>query len=156
RAMPASEYASHKLCLPKRLTNCNAIRRPKPVFTKPLEIKKAMTMSQILLLPKPCTAFFISETPVITMTVKPSIDTAPIGIACVIQAMIDATKIANIYQASILSESRLKGVMSQISIPSTKGKMNVRYFIEFCILQFPYCYTGYLLQLSIYTYKKEM
>jgi len=90
------------------------------------------------------------------MTVKPSIDTAPIGIGCVIQAMIVATKIANIYQACILSESGLKGVSSQISIPITKGKMNLRYFIEFCILQFPSFHTGYLLQLLIYTYKKEM
>src|SRR5699024_1240585 len=115
-----------------------------------------MTMSQILLLPKLCTAFFIQETPVITMTVKPSIDTAPSGMGCVIQTMMVATKIANIYQACILSESGRRAQRSQISIPITKGKMKLRYIIEFCILQFPSFYTGYLLQLSIYTYKKEM
>ena len=76
-----------------------AIRRPKPVLTKPLEMKNAIAISHILLLPKPWTAVLISTTPTNTVNVNPIIDTAPMGIGCVIQAMIVATNIANIYHA---------------------------------------------------------
>src|SRR5699024_8076898 len=132
------------------------MRRPSPVITKPLEIKKAMTISQMMLLPNPCTADLISATPVNAIKVIPNMNTDPICIGCVIQAIIVDTKIANIYQACMLNDSGLRGVSAQISIPMTRGRMNLRYLIEFCILNFPSFYTDYSLQLSIYPYKKVL
>src|SRR5699024_1315193 len=113
-------------------------------------IKKAMTISQMLLLPNPCTAVFISATPVNTIKVKPNMDTAPIGIGCVIQAIIVDTKIANIYQACMLNDSGLRVVSAQISMPLTRGSVLLRYLMEFCKLYYRAIYTDYSLQKSIY------
>jgi hypothetical protein len=44
----------NSIFFPNNLTNCRAIRRPSPVFTNPLEMKKAIAISQILLLPFTC------------------------------------------------------------------------------------------------------
>lgn len=94
--------------LPNNLTKWSAICLPRPVFTNPLEMKNAIAINQMLLLPKPATAVFMSIIPTSTMTVKPIIDTAPIDIGCVIQAMIVATNIANIYHAVGSTASGLK------------------------------------------------
>ncbi len=51
--------------------------------------------------------------PTSTIIVNPIIETAPIGIGCVIQAMIVATNIANIYHAVGSTASGLKGVSAQ-------------------------------------------
>ena len=53
KSTPTSEYASPNVFLPNNLTNWSAIRRPRPVLTNPLEMKKAIAISQILLLPNP-------------------------------------------------------------------------------------------------------
>ena len=74
-------------------------------------MKNAIAINQMLLLPKPATAVFMSIIPTSTMTVKPIIDTAPIDIGCVIQAMIVATN-TNIYHA-VGSTAGLKGVSAQ-------------------------------------------
>ena len=78
------------------------------LFSQILEMKNAIAINQMLLLPKPATAVFMSTMPTSTMIVNPIIETAPIGIGCVIQAMIVATNIANIYHAVGSTASGLK------------------------------------------------
>lgn len=55
------------------------------------------------------------------------IDTAPIGIGCVIQQIMVPTNIANISHASRLNDSGLKGASTAISMPMTRG--NINFFI---------------------------
>lgn len=67
---------------------------------------------------------FVSITPTNTVSVNPMIDTAPIGIGCVIQPIMVPTNIANISHASRLNDSGLKGASTAISMPMTRGNIN--------------------------------
>ncbi|CAA3926191.1 Uncharacterised protein [Staphylococcus aureus] len=109
-------------------------------------MKKAIAINQMLLLPKPATAVFMSTMPTSTMIVNPIIETAPIGIGCVIQAMIVATNIANIYHAVGSTVSGLKGVSAQIRRPTTIGSINLRYLTVFSMLKRPSFYVLYIFQ----------
>ncbi|SCU49485.1 Uncharacterised protein [Staphylococcus aureus] len=109
-------------------------------------MKNAIAINHILLLPKPATAVFMSTMPTSTMIVNPIIETAPIGIGCVIQAMIVATNIANIYHAVGSTASGLIGVSAQIRRPTTIGSINLRYLTVFFMLKRPSFYVLYIFQ----------
>ena len=93
------------------------MRLPSPVLIKPREMKKATTISQIVLLPNPLSAWLMVSVPESAVVAIPSKAIAPIGSGLTTIPTIVATKIARRCQA--LASTPDGGGTNQIITPTT-------------------------------------
>jgi hypothetical protein len=70
------------------------MRLPRPVLIKPREMKNAITISQIVLLPKPLNAWLMLNVPENAVVATPNNAIAPIGNGLTTIPTMVATKIA--------------------------------------------------------------
>src|SRR3984957_7093513 len=104
------------------------MRLPRPVLMKPREMKNATTMSQMVLFPKPLSAWLILSVLVSAVAAIPNKAIAPMGNGFVMIPTMVATKIANRCQA--LGWTPDGGGINQRTTPSKKTANKTTYRLD--------------------------